>query len=239
MSMNSTNLAGLETAPRNERFGHLLGDLEHDVKTLIKKELDLAKTEMREKFKTLGRNAGLGAAGGVLLLFALFILLLGIGAILARLLQNAGMNPGTAYFLAFTGLGLVLGAVGYALLQKAIHAFSKFSLSPEKALETMRGAEPEAVEIHHRKSENHRPSSDQLHGEVLVTRARMDSEWAELRNRLTPGYVFRSSMAGIKHHPLRALLVGAGTGLGGYLMWRQRHPKLPPRHWWQFKRGHA
>jgi hypothetical protein len=233
--------------PSSERLGSLLGGLEQDVKQLVKKELDLAKTEMGEKFGALGRNAGLAAGGGVLLLFAAFFLLLGAGAILARLLIAAGLSPGASYFLGFATLALLLGGVGYALLHKAMKAFSNLSLSPEKALGVVRGpqyAASEAFNGHARASEKEmKPSSDELQDEVLATRSRMDSEWAELKSRLTPGYVFKSSMAGIKHHPLRALFVGATTGVGSYLYWRrQQQVKLDHlnahRKWWQFKIRH-
>lgn len=219
---------------------HLVGDFQTDLKTLIKKEIALAKTEVGEKFKALGRNAGLAAGGAALALIAVFMLLLGVGAIVARLLQNADISPGTAYFMAYMGLSLVLGAVGYLLLHKALHAFGELSLSPDKALETVRG--PEAVEIEIRQAP--KPSSDELRNEVVAARARMDSEMTEIKERLSPQYMFKSSLAGIKHHPFRALLLGAGTGVGGYLMWRNRHAAevkrlRAQRKWWQFKLRHA
>jgi hypothetical protein len=234
----------IDTAnPRGESFINLVGDLQTDIKTLIKKEIELAKAEMREKFTTLGRNAALAAGGGVLALIAVFMLLMGVGAIVAQLLLKAGLSAGTAYFLSYTGLSLALGAAGYALLQKARHAFAEISLSPEKALETVRGPEPIAIEIRKSPKEPKR-SSDELRNEVVSTRARMDSEMTELRERLTPGYMVKSSFAGLKHHPLWALLVGASTGLGGYLVWRKRHVAEVKRlhahrKWWQFKLHHA
>jgi hypothetical protein len=232
--MNST------AAPQGERFMHLVGDLQTDIKTLIKKEIELAKTEMGEKFKVLGRNAGLAAGGGILALIAVFMLLLGLGAMFARLLQKADLSPAAAYFLSYMGLSVILGGAGYALIHKAMNAFSKFSLSPEKALETVRGPEPVQIEIRN----TPKRTSTEVQGEVIAARARMESEMNEIKERLTPGYMVRSSLAGIKHHPLRALLVGASTGLGGYLMWRSRHSAnlkrlVSQRKWWQFKLGHA
>ena len=50
---------------KSEGFFTLVGDLQDDLKRLIKKEIDLAKTEMGEKFSALGKNAGLAAAGTV------------------------------------------------------------------------------------------------------------------------------------------------------------------------------
>jgi hypothetical protein len=237
--------------PKTEGFFHLIADLQCDIKNLIRKEIDLAKAEMGEKFGAMGRNAGYAAAGGVLALFALFLLLLGVGAIIARLLQAADLSPGTAYFLSYMGLALVLGGVGYALIHKAMSAFSKISLSPEKTIAGAKGAEPVPIEIRKAADEKEQEakkeakrSSDEIQSEVIATRARMEDEMSELKSRLSPGYMCRSFWAGLKHHPARALIITASTGLGGYLVWRNRHmadiKRLnAQRKWWQFKLKHA
>lgn len=235
---------------KSERFFTLVGDLQNDVKNLVKKEIDLAKAEMGEKFSALGKNAGFAAAGGALALIALFMLLLGAGAIVAQLLQRADLSPSTAYFLAYMGLSLVLGGIGYFLIHKALDAFSKISLSPDKALAGAKGAEPvpieirKAVEDSEHEAKKLKRSSDELQSEVIAARTRMDNEVSELKSRLTPGYMIRSLFAGIKHHPTRVFLIGASTGLSGYLYWRNRHvaeiKKIQAqRKWWQFRTRHA
>lgn len=244
------NVMPNSVTPKSEPFFHLIADLQCDLKHLVKKEIDLAKAEMGEKFSAMGRNAGYAAAGGVLALFALFLLLLGLGAIIAQLLQAADLSAGTAYFVSYMGLALVLGGVGYALIHKAVDAFSKISLSPEKAIAGAKGAEPVPIEIRKAAEEkNHeakkeKRSSNEIQSEVLVTRARMEDEMAELKSRLSPGYLCRSFFSGIKHHPTRAFLITATTGLGGYLVWRNRHSTelkrlSAQRKWWQFKLRHA
>jgi hypothetical protein len=238
--MNATTMHRVN--PRNERFLDLVGDLQTDIKSLIKKEVELAKTEMGEKLGSMGRNAGFAAAGGILALIAVFMLLLGIGAILSQLLQRTGLSAGAAYFISYGGLSLILAGVGYALIRKAMHAFSKISLSPDKALAGAKGAEPVPVKIR-KMTENGKPrkmSSDELQTEVIATRTRMDVEMSELKSRLTPGYMIKSFLAGMKHHPTQALIVGAGTGLGGYLVWRNRHLAAlkraqAARKWYQWK----
>src|SRR6185295_16452888 len=95
------------TTPRTEKFMDLVGDLQTDIKNLIKKEIELAKTEMGEKASVMRRNAAFGAAGGVIGLMAIFMLLLGLGAIIARLLVKADLSPGAAYFIAYMGLAVV------------------------------------------------------------------------------------------------------------------------------------
>ena len=231
---------------KSERFFTLVGDLQDDVKHLIKKEIDLAKTEMSEKFGAFGKHAGFAAAGGVLALIAVFMLLLGFGAVVSQLLQKAGLSAGTAYFVSYMGLSLILGGAGYFLIHKAMSEFAQLSLSPEKALAGAKGAEPVPLEIRKgiennaKHSKPPKPSSDDLQSEVIAARTRMDSEMSELKSRLTPGYLARSFFAGIKHHPTRAILIGASTGLGGYLCWRNLHMAeikriAANRKWWQFK----
>jgi hypothetical protein len=244
------NVMPNSVTPKSEPFFSLIADLQCDLKNLVRKEIDLAKAEMGEKFGAIGRNAGYAAAGGVLALFALFLLLLGLGAIIARLLQAADLSPGTAYFLSYMGLALILGGVGYALIQKAMKAFSKISFSPEKAIAGAKGAEPVPIEIRKaadektQEAKKEKRSSDEIQSEVISTRARMEDEMSELKSRLSPGYMCRSFFAGLKHHPARAFLITATTGLGGYLVWRNRHMSelkrlQAQRKWWQFKLRHA
>lgn len=193
-----------------------------DITELIRKELALAKTEMGEKFKEIARNAAFMAAGGVVGLMAAFLLFLGIGAIAALALTSAGMARGAAYFVAYGGLGLILGGIAWILVLKAMHAFRNFSLAPEKALESVKreasGNNSQKIQIEHPK-----PDSDELQGDVVIARARVNEEMDELKQRLTPGYMGRSTVAGIKHHPFRTLLLTAGAGLGGYLLWKHNH----------------
>jgi hypothetical protein len=228
----------------------LVGDLQTDIKNLNKTELELAKTEMSEKFKVLGRNAAYMGAGAVVALMAVFLLFIGLGALFAQLLEMADLSPGTAYFIGYFGLGILLAIVGYGLIQKSIHAFSTVTLSPEKALATAKGEEvPIHVKSHEKKSAPEpKPSSDELKTEADHARDRMESEMLELKNRLTPKYMAKSFVAGMKHHPLRALAVTmATTGIGGLVYWRkQRHAnalalrrKHLKRRSWLFKLGHA
>jgi hypothetical protein len=236
--------------PRTEKFMNLVGDLQTDIKNLIKKEIELAKAEMGEKFSVMGRNAAFAAAGGITGLMAVFMLLLGLGAIIARLLVKADLSPGAAYFISYMGLAVVLGAVAYALIHKAMAAFSKLSLAPEKALASVQAAEPVPIEIKRKAAEVKtapKPSSDQLQDEVIATRTRMDNELSELKARLTPAYMRKCFVGGVKNHPLPAIIVSlASTGLGGYLIYRKqqklalvRRQASGLRRWWNLNVRHA
>jgi hypothetical protein len=237
-------------SPKNEKFLSLVGDLQTDIKNLIKKEFELAKTEMGEKFKVLGRNATFMAVGGVIALMAVLLLLIGLAALFAQLIELADVPAGYAYFIGFFGLGIVLAIAGYGFIQKALHAFGTVSLTPDKTLSTAKGEE---VPIHVKqmeKSETKTPkrSSDDLQHEVESARDRMENEMVELKNRLTPKYMAKSFVAGMKHHPMRAVVATAvTTGFGGLIYWHNHHQakaaELQRKHFkrraWLFKLGRA
>jgi uncharacterized membrane protein YqjE len=64
----------VQPAESDERsLGEIFSDVANDLSTLIKQEMELAKTEMKEEFKKAGKGAGLlggaGLAGYMVLLF--------------------------------------------------------------------------------------------------------------------------------------------------------------------------
>jgi uncharacterized membrane protein YqjE len=59
------------TDVRNSSTGELVKQLTSQVSTLVRRELDLAKTELTEKGKVAGRGAGMFGAAGVAGLLAL------------------------------------------------------------------------------------------------------------------------------------------------------------------------
>lgn len=72
------------TRPTDERtLGEILGDVSNDLSTLIRQEMDLAKTEMKQEATKAGKGAGLlggaGVAGHLVLLFASLTAVLGLG----------------------------------------------------------------------------------------------------------------------------------------------------------------
>ena len=72
------------TNDEERSLGEIVGDLGRDMTTLVKQELELAKTELKEEATKAGRGAGMLGGAGVA---ALLMLLLGSSA-LAFLLDN-------------------------------------------------------------------------------------------------------------------------------------------------------
>jgi uncharacterized membrane protein YqjE len=55
-------------------IGEIVGDISKDMSTLIKQEMDLAKTEMKQEVSKLGKGAGMFGGAGLAGHFALFFL---------------------------------------------------------------------------------------------------------------------------------------------------------------------
>ncbi|NPD05693.1 phage holin family protein [Nocardioides sp. zg-1308] len=107
--MTSGSHAVGDATPRgsgDERsLGEIVGDISTDLTTLVKKELELARTELKEEATKAGKGAGMLGGAGVAGLLAL---ILGSFA-LAYLLDN--WMPVELAFLIVTLLWAIVGAV--------------------------------------------------------------------------------------------------------------------------------
>jgi len=126
-----------ERPQRDERsIGQLLKELTSETSTLLKQEVDLAKTEMSEKASRVGANLGSVAVGGAVAFLGAIALLLaviyGLGAIL-----NNFLSPETASWLAPLIVGGILAAVGYSLIKKALETLKRESITPQKTTQSL------------------------------------------------------------------------------------------------------
>lgn len=122
---------------KDERsIGQLLKELTHETSTLLKQEVDLAKTEMSEKASRVGTNLGEVTVGGAVALLGAIALVLaviyGLGAIL-----NNFLSPETASWLAPLIVGGILAAVGYSMIKKALDTLKRESLTPQKTTQSL------------------------------------------------------------------------------------------------------
>jgi uncharacterized membrane protein YqjE len=116
-------------------LGRLLKDLSTETVTLLRQEIDLAKTEMREKIAkvaTMGRAAAIGggfACAGALALLA--ALILGLVSLLSK-----GMSPWVAMWIAPLIVGLILAGIGYVMLRNALNT-NRQSFVPYRTAESL------------------------------------------------------------------------------------------------------
>ncbi len=117
--------------PKEERsLGELFGDLAKETSTLVRQEVQLAKTEMTQKVSAVGKDAGMIAAGG-------FVAYAGFLALVATLIIALG-QLGLPWWLAALIVGVVVAAVGYFLIQRGINAIKHTNMAPQQTIQTLK-----------------------------------------------------------------------------------------------------
>jgi hypothetical protein len=113
----------------NRSLGELFSDLSRETTTLVRQELELAKAEMSEKATEAGKNVGFLAVGGAIV-YAAFLFILA-----AIVIGLAGFMPP---WLSALIVGLVVGGIGFFLVQRGLSALRQSNLVPQKTINTLR-----------------------------------------------------------------------------------------------------
>lgn len=113
----------------NRPLGDLFGDLASDMSNLVRQEVNLAKVEITQKAKYVGRNVGYLVVGGAVAYAALLAILAGIILLLTRVMPHWG---------AALLVGVVVAIVGWLLLGKAMTALQNAELTPRETVETLK-----------------------------------------------------------------------------------------------------
>ena len=116
--------------PDQRSIGELFAELSRETGTLVRKELELATTEMTGKARVAGAHVGTVAVGGALAHAALLVLLAAVVIGLAQL----GIEP----WLSALMVALVTGVTGYLLVQKGLTSLRRTSIAPTKTIETLK-----------------------------------------------------------------------------------------------------
>ena len=115
---------------RDERsLGELFAELAHETSTLVRQEVNLAKTEMSQKASRAGRHVGVMAAGGA-------VAYAGLLAILAALIVL--LNNVMPLWLSALLVGIVVAVVGYLLVRRALDALKQEDFAPRETMETLK-----------------------------------------------------------------------------------------------------
>lgn len=127
-------------ASADKSLGEIVSEVSDKATLLVREEIELAKTEVETKVKRLGKAAAVGAAAGVFVLFALYMLLFAIGFVFVDIFNFEGIwggfLVGTALFLVFAGIA---GFVAYRFVQKGTPPTPELAI--EEAKETRRALE--------------------------------------------------------------------------------------------------
>ena len=120
----------MDTSRDDRSLGQLFGDLSRQLGTLVRQEIELAKTETTSRVTSLGRDAAMIAAGAALAYAALLVGLVGIAILLADL--------GIAPWVAFVVVALLAGAAAAVLVQQGRARLQRADLAPRQTIETLK-----------------------------------------------------------------------------------------------------
>jgi uncharacterized membrane protein YqjE len=113
----------------DKSLGEIVQEVSEKASLLVREEIELAKAEITGKAKTLARGAGVGAAAGVFLIFAVVMLLHTLAWFINDLIDTQVVWPG----FAIVTLGLiVLGAIAGLLAKRWL---STGAPTPDLAIE--------------------------------------------------------------------------------------------------------
>jgi hypothetical protein len=112
-------------------IGELFGELSQDMALLVRQEAQLAKTEMQTKLsKVTGDLISLAAGGIVALVGGLAI----TATVILLLIDPIGLKP----WLAALIVAVLLGIVGWVMLQRGLKDLKRTDPTPRRTVETIK-----------------------------------------------------------------------------------------------------
>jgi uncharacterized membrane protein len=113
----------------NKPLGDLFSDLAAEMSNLVRQEVTLAKVEVSQKAKYVGRNVGYLVIGGAVAYAALLAIIAAVIMLLARVIPNWG---------ATLLVGVVVAGIGWLLIGKALSALQETDMTPRQTVETLK-----------------------------------------------------------------------------------------------------
>jgi len=120
----------MQTTETDQSLGTLFGDLTRDMGTLVRQEVQLARTEITQKASRAGKDIALIAAGGA-------VAYAGFLALLATLIIILG-TVGVPWWLSALLVGAVAAAVGYFLMKRGVDALKRMDMAPKETVQTLK-----------------------------------------------------------------------------------------------------
>ena len=114
----------------NRSVGDLLAELSRETSQLVRKEVELATTEMTAKARKAGGHVGVAATGGALAHAGLLVFL----AALVLALSEMGVAP----WLSALIISLLTIGVGYLLVNRGLTGLRGTSVAPTRTMETLK-----------------------------------------------------------------------------------------------------
>ena len=123
--MNEQRSTNLENKP----LGDLFSDLASEMSNLVRQEVALARVEIAQKVKYAGKNIGYLVVGGAVAYAALLAVLAAVIMLLDKVMPAWG---------AALLVGVVVAAIGWLLIGKAMSALQEMEVTPRETVETLK-----------------------------------------------------------------------------------------------------
>jgi hypothetical protein len=120
----------MTSPPDNRSLGELMAELSRETGLLVRKEVELATTELTAKARETGAHVSVAAAGGALVHAGILVLL----AAIVIALWQLGLQP----WLAALIVALATMAAGYALMNAGISHLRRMPLTPRHTIESLK-----------------------------------------------------------------------------------------------------
>ena len=113
----------------NRPLGDLFSDLASDMSNLVRQEVNLAKLEITQKAKYLGRNVGYLVVGGAIAYAGMLAIIAAVIMLLDRVMPAWG---------AALLVGAVVALIAWLMIGKAMSALQNADLTPRETVETLK-----------------------------------------------------------------------------------------------------
>jgi UDP-N-acetylmuramyl pentapeptide phosphotransferase/UDP-N-acetylglucosamine-1-phosphate transferase len=110
-------------------LGELFADLARESSTLLRQEVQLAKTELSQKASALSGDVASMAIGGL-------VAYAGVLAIIAAVIIGLAA-AGLPWWVAALLVGLIVAGIGYGLIQRGLTALKREDLTPRRTIESL------------------------------------------------------------------------------------------------------
>jgi len=118
------------TERKEERsLGELFAELANETSTLVRQEVELAKTEMTHKATRMARDVGTIGAGGAVAYAGFLVLLAAV---------TLGLGQIIPLWVSALLVGLVVVIIGVALAQRGVGALKRADLTPRETIQTLK-----------------------------------------------------------------------------------------------------
>src|SRR3954449_2140417 len=129
----------------DKSLGDVVGDVSTKASLLVREEIELAKTEVAEKVKSLSKGAGVAIVAGVMVVFALIYLFEAVAWFFNDLFDTVNTSPWIGFIMVFGFLFIfaaIAGFIGIRWIKRGAPP------TPDLAIEEAKRTRAELMEHH-------------------------------------------------------------------------------------------